>query len=165
MGCLSAATTLISSRCLVCHYSLPTVIEFFVGSFERISQTVRAQINVIFSSLKLMFERSKSESLSDVSVTTIGDTLFHCFPQTVYGCTIKPYKSLINIYFDLTTVMFRIFISISIAVFVWLVQCTCLNIQTVKTRGLTEGGITMSGTCSYIPFAVIGLWIKIKEGW
>ena len=41
----------------------------------------------------------------------------------------------------------------------------CLNIQTVKMRNLTEGGITMSRTCSYILFAVIGFWIRIKEGW
>ena len=31
------------------------------------------------------------------------------------------------------------------------------NIQTVKMRSLTEGGITMSRTCSYILFVVIGL--------
>ena len=29
-----------------------------------------------------MFDRSKAESLCDVSVTTIGDTLSHRFPQT-----------------------------------------------------------------------------------
>ena len=34
-------------------------------------------------SLKLMFERSKSESLRDVSVTRIGDTLSYGFPHTV----------------------------------------------------------------------------------
>ena len=41
----------------------------------------------------------------------------------------------------------------------------CLNIQTIKMRSLTEGRITMSRTCSYILFAVIGLQIRIKEGW
>ena len=40
-----------------------------------------------------------------------------------------------------------------------------LNIQTVKMQSLTEGGITMSRTCSYILFAVIGRWIRIKEDW
>ena len=44
------------------------------------------------------------------------------FPQTVYGCIIKPHKSLINIYFNLTTAMLRMFISISKAVFVWIVD-------------------------------------------
>ena len=34
-------------------------------------------------SLKLMFERSKSESVRDVSVTRVGDTFYHSFPQTV----------------------------------------------------------------------------------
>ena len=34
-------------------------------------------------SLKLTFERSKSESLCDVSVTIIGDTFSYGFPQTV----------------------------------------------------------------------------------
>ena len=33
-------------------------------------------------SLRLMFERSKLESLRDVSVTRIGDTLSYGFPQT-----------------------------------------------------------------------------------
>ena len=32
-----------------------------------------------------MFNRSKLESLGDVSVTRIGDTLSYGFPQTVYG--------------------------------------------------------------------------------
>ena len=34
-------------------------------------------------SLRLMFKRSKLESKGDVSVTRIGDTLSHGFPQTV----------------------------------------------------------------------------------
>ena len=34
-------------------------------------------------SLRLMFVHSKSESLHDVSVTRIGDTLSYGFPQTV----------------------------------------------------------------------------------
>ena len=36
-------------------------------------------------SLRLMFERSKSESLRDVSVTRIGDTFSHGFLLTELG--------------------------------------------------------------------------------
>ena len=38
-------------------------------------------------SLRLMFDRSKLESLRDVSVTRIGDALSYGFPQTVRGIT------------------------------------------------------------------------------
>ena len=34
-------------------------------------------------SLKLIFDRSKLESLCDISITRIGDTLSYGFPQTV----------------------------------------------------------------------------------
>ena len=39
-------------------------------------------------SLRLMLERSKLESLRDVSVTRIGDTLSHGFPQTKTVCCV-----------------------------------------------------------------------------
>ena len=58
------------------YVSLPKTIESVI-------ETVRVRINVIrLFSLRLMFDRSKLESLRDVSVTSIGDTLSHGFPKT-----------------------------------------------------------------------------------
>ena len=66
------------------YFSLPKTIEFFLRSFERSSRNL-LEFEVTSSrlfSLRLMFDRSKLESLRDVSVTRIGDTLSYSFPQT-----------------------------------------------------------------------------------
>ena len=63
-----------------------------------IVETFRVRINAIqlasnlvssLFSLKLTFDRSKLESLCDVSVTRIGDTISFGFWQTVYGDSIE----------------------------------------------------------------------------
>ena len=46
-------------------------------------------------SLRLMFDRSKLESLWDVNVTRIGDTLSNGFPQTVVVRPIADFLDLI----------------------------------------------------------------------
>ena len=63
--------------------SLPKTIDWFFLS-NAVVETVRVQSmpSRLFS-LRLMFECSKSQSLRDVSVTRIGDTLSYCCPQTV----------------------------------------------------------------------------------
>ena len=66
----------------VSQFSLPKAIEFFLGSFEPSCQTqFRSTPSCLFS-LKLMFGCSKSESLHDVSINRIGDTLSYGFPKT-----------------------------------------------------------------------------------
>ena len=57
------------------YYSLPKTIEFLLCSFESMPSGL--------FSLKLMFDRSKSESVCDASITRIGDTLSYGFAQTV----------------------------------------------------------------------------------
>ena len=70
-------------KCEILH-SVPKTTELFLHSFEPVVKTVRVQINAIrFICLRLMIERSKSESLGDVSVTRIDDTLSYGFLQTV----------------------------------------------------------------------------------
>ena len=56
--------------------------------------TVQTTPSRLFS-LTLMFDRSKSESLRDVSVTRISDILSYDFPQTVYVARWKSFFDLI----------------------------------------------------------------------
>ena len=56
--------------------SLPKTVEFSFVLSNAVVET-----SSLFS-LKLMFERSKLESLRDISVTRIGDTLSYGFLQT-----------------------------------------------------------------------------------
>ena len=57
-------------------------------------------------SLRLTFERSKSESLRDVTVTRIGYALSYGFPQTEYGKRNNLLtESFISIHFNLISSM------------------------------------------------------------
>ena len=64
--------------------SLPKTIEFSFRSVERSSRNRWSsnQRHPRLFSLRLMFDRSKLESLRDVSVTRIGDEFSYGFPQT-----------------------------------------------------------------------------------
>ena len=64
-------------------YSLPKTIEFFFRTkYSRPLKFILTPSGLF--SLRLMFEHSELESLRDVSVTKIGDTLSYGFPQTEY---------------------------------------------------------------------------------
>ena len=63
-------------------FSLPKTIEFFLHSVERSSRLEFESTPSRLFSLRLMFDRSKLESLRDVSVTRIGDAFSYGFPQT-----------------------------------------------------------------------------------
>ena len=82
-------------------YSLPKTIEIFLRSFEHSNLRpleFRSTPSGLFS-LRLMIDRSKLESLRDVSVTRIGDTLSHGFPQTVYDDLRHHHKMLVELRF------------------------------------------------------------------
>ena len=63
-------------------YSLPKTVEFSFVLSNAVVETVRVEINAI-PFIFFEVDHSKLESLRDVSVTRIGDTLSYGFPQTV----------------------------------------------------------------------------------
>ena len=72
--------------------SLPKTVEFFLLSFKfsgRNHYVFRSRLSGLFS-LKLTLNHLKLESLCDVSITRIGDTLSYSFSQTVKGYNFNP---------------------------------------------------------------------------